>query len=48
MMSTNDILSIKWKTYNVPSQDIVLGIYYLSQAEDKDNKPKGIFSSRRN
>ena len=27
------------------SQDIVLGIYYLFQAEDKDKKPKGIFSS---
>jgi DNA-directed RNA polymerase subunit beta' len=29
----------------VPSQDIVLGIYYLSQSNDKDDKPKGIFSN---
>ena len=29
----------------MPSQDIVLGIYYLSQAEDNDKKPRGIFSS---
>ena len=28
----------------VPSQDIVLGIYYLSQAS-KSEKPKGIFSN---
>ena len=26
-------------------EDIVLGIYYLSQAEENDKKPKGIFSS---
>ena len=46
MMSTNNILSpSNGKPIIVPSQDIVLGIYYLSQAEDKDSKPKGIFSS---
>jgi DNA-directed RNA polymerase subunit beta' len=46
MMSTNNILSpSNGKPIIVPSQDIVLGIYYLSQAEDNDKKPKGIFSS---
>ena len=36
MMSTNNILSpSNGKPIIVPSQDIVLGIYYLSQAEDK-------------
>ena len=46
MMSTNNILSpSNGKPIIVPSQDIVLGIYYLSQAEDKEKKPKGIFSS---
>tara|TARA_B100000886_G_scaffold205144_1_gene141666 strand:- start:988 stop:4050 length:3063 start_codon:yes stop_codon:yes gene_type:complete len=46
MMSTNNILSpSNGKPIIVPSQDIVLGIYYLSQAEDTDKKPKGIFSS---
>ena len=48
MMSTNNILSpSNGKPIIVPSQDIVLGIYYLSQAEenDKKKKPKGIFSS---
>ncbi len=46
MMSTNNILSpSNGKPIIVPSQDIVLGIYYLSQAEDADKKPKGIFSS---
>ena len=46
MMSTNNILSpSNGKPIIVPSQDIVLGIYYLSQAEDDDKKPKGIFSS---
>ena len=46
MMSTNNILSpSNGKPIIVPSQDIVLGIYYLSQATDKkDEKPKGIFS----
>ena len=46
MMSTNNILSpSNGKPIIVPSQDIVLGIYYLSQAEQGDKKPKGIFSS---
>ena len=46
MMSTNNILSpSNGKPIIVPSQDIVLGIYYLSQASKKDNKPKGIFSN---
>ena len=45
MMSTNNILSpSNGKPIIVPSQDIVLGIYYLSQAS-KSNKPKGIFSN---
>ncbi len=46
MMSTNNILSpSNGKPIIVPSQDIVLGIYYLSQSSDKDEKPKGIFSN---
>mgnify|MGYP001285409731 CR=1 FL=1 len=49
MMSTNNILSpSNGKPIIVPSQDIVLGIYYLSQSnerETKDVKPKGIFSN---
>ncbi len=47
MMSTNNILSpSNGKPIIVPSQDIVLGIYYLSQSADKnDAKPKGIFSN---
>ena len=46
MMSTNNILSpSNGKPIIVPSQDIVLGIYYLSQAENNEKKPKGIFSS---
>ena len=46
MMSTNNILSpSNGKPIIVPSQDIVLGIYYLSQANDKEDKPKGIFSN---
>ena len=46
MMSTNNILSpSNGKPIIVPSQDIVLGIYYLSQAEGEEKKPKGIFSS---
>ena len=46
MMSTNNILSpSNGKPIIVPSQDIVLGIYYLSQASKKDNKPRGIFSN---
>jgi len=45
MMSTNNILSpSNGKPIIVPSQDIVLGIYYLSQADENDKKPKGIFS----
>ena len=47
MMSTNNILSpSNGKPIIVPSQDIVLGIYYLSQADEKsEKKPKGIFSN---
>ena len=47
MMSTNNILSpSNGKPIIVPSQDIVLGIYYLSQAEEEsERKPKGIFSN---
>ena len=46
MMSTNNILSpSNGKPIIVPSQDIVLGIYYLSQAEENEKKPKGIFSA---
>ena len=47
MMSTNNILNpANGKPVIVPSQDIVLGIYYLSQYNDKkDEKPSGIFSN---
>jgi len=47
MMSTNNILSpSNGKPIIVPSQDIVLGIYYLSQSDDKnEEKPEGIFSN---
>jgi len=47
MMSTNNILSpSNGKPIIVPSQDMVLGIYYLSQSMDnKDEKPKGYFAS---
>ena len=46
MMSTNNILSpSNGKPIIVPSQDIVLGIYYLSQAEESEKKPKGIFGT---
>ena len=46
MMSTNNILSpSNGKPIIVPSQDIVLGIYYLSQSLDEEKKPKGIFSN---
>jgi DNA-directed RNA polymerase subunit beta' len=46
MMSTNNILSpSNGKPIIVPSQDIVLGIYYLSQSNDKNDKPKGIFGN---
>ncbi len=45
MMSTNNILSpSNGKPIIVPSQDIVLGIYYLSQTS-KSDKPKGVFSN---
>ena len=45
MMSTNNILSpSNGKPIIVPSQDIVLGIYYLSQSKSSDkDKPLGIF-----
>ena len=44
MMSTNNILSpSNGKPIIVPSQDIVLGIYYLSQSSEDEKKPKGIF-----
>ena len=46
MMSTNNILSpSNGKPIIVPSQDIVLGIYYLSQSNDKNDKLKGIFGN---
>ncbi len=47
MMSTNNILSpSNGKPIIVPSQDIVLGIYYLSQSKDSGKeKPLGIFSN---
>ena len=48
MMSTNNILSpSNGKPIIVPSQDIVLGIYYLSQSKEKNDKekPQGIFSN---
>jgi len=48
MMSTNNILSpSNGKPIIVPSQDMVLGIYYLSQSNEKDknNKPIGYFSN---
>ena len=46
MMSTNNILHpANGKPIIVPSQDMVLGIYYLSQEplENKDEKPHGYF-----
>ena len=46
--ATNNILSpSNGKPIIVPSQDIVLGIYYLSQSTsaDDEKKAKGIFSS---
>jgi DNA-directed RNA polymerase subunit beta' len=46
MMSTNNILSpSNGKPIIVPSQDIVLGIYYLSQKNEADQKPRGVFSN---
>jgi len=49
MMSTNNILSpSNGKPIIVPSQDMVLGIYYLSQSldnESKEKKIKGYFTN---
>ena len=48
MMSTNNILSpSNGKPIIVPSQDMVLGIYYLSQALENEvkDKPRGYFSN---
>ena len=49
MMSTNNILSpSNGNPIIVPSQDMVLGLYYLSQSIEKDtkkNKPKGCFTN---
>ena len=49
MMSTNNILSpSNGKPIIVPSQDMVLGIYYLSQSADRDTKntkPRGYFAN---
>jgi DNA-directed RNA polymerase subunit beta' len=47
MMSTNNILSpSNGKPIIVPSQDMVLGIYYLSQSsEEKTEKTKGYFTN---
>ena len=48
MMSTNNILNpSNGKPIIVPSQDMILGIYYLSQAQENMNetKPRGIFSN---
>jgi len=46
MMSTNNILSpSNGKPIIVPSQDIVLGIYYLSQSKKLEGKPVGVFSN---
>ena len=49
MMSTNNILSpSNGKPIIVPSQDMVLGIYYLSLStdnNDKDKKPNGYFTN---
>ena len=44
MMSTNNILSpSNGKPIIVPSQDIVLGIYYLSQLEENEKNLKEFF-----
>ena len=44
MMSTNNILSpSNGKPIIVPSQDIVLGIYYLSQSSEKDENQMEFF-----
>ena len=44
MLSTNNILSpSNGKPIIVPSQDMILGIYYLSQAPFQTEKPEGYF-----
>ena len=48
MMSTNNILSpSNGKPIIVPSQDMVLGLYYLSQSSEKNikEKPRGYFTN---
>ena len=45
MLSTNNILSpSNGKPIIVPSQDMILGIYYLSQSKDDTEKPSGYFT----
>ena len=44
MLSTNNILSpSNGKPIIVPSQDMILGIYYLSQEPFQTEKPDGYF-----
>ena len=44
MLSTNNILSpSNGKPIIVPSQDMILGIYYLSQEPFQTDKPEGYF-----
>ena len=38
MLSTNNILSLNGKPIIVPSQDMILGIYYLSQDPLSENR----------
>ncbi len=46
MMSTNNILSpSNGKPIIVPSQDMILGIYYLSQPPNQENKVEGYFTN---
>ncbi len=46
MMSTNNILSpANGKPIIVPSQDIILGLYYMSMSRDKENGEGMIFSN---
>ncbi len=46
MMSTNNILSpSNGKPIIVPSQDMILGIYYLSQPPSQENKVEGYFTN---
>ena len=48
MMSTNNILSpANGKPIIVPSQDIVLGIYYLSMEGDGDEPAQACLLERR-